>query len=145
MFQLAAGLEPKKLEEGTLFNSGKQDVDGNDIEYRLEKEVIVDHALVESLKTLYLDLEIREQKAGETKPTNLAKGTYMTPVANSFDGQGEGFQPPFNSWKTLGAINSKMPKEGSETEKVQHPHPMLGLLLASDVFLAKRGEAGNYH
>ena len=144
VFELAKHIDDHKLEKGIFFKAGKDDL-GNEVQFQLEEEVILNKTKVEHLQTLYLDQcpkKINCLNNSEGDLEYLVSGVYAASKANSLDGQGEDFQVEKSSWETLGFDNSKKNiREGLVDEYTQkHPFAISGMLLTSPVLLLQEGK-----
>ncbi len=142
VFEIQKHLDNKLLSKGLLFKNGK-DSRNNDIFFRLEEDIVVDKAQVESLRTLYLDHAEGCLGCGEDETTRvrLLEGVYKAPVANSRDGKGEAFKLEGSSWATLGRKESKyfLPSAPPTLEPEHHPFARQGFVLASPALLLQEG------
>ena len=111
IFELAKNFDTHLVEEGVLFNAGKDDLNKPRV-YALIEEVVVNRAKVEQLKTVYID-----------EATGVV---HAAPVANSKDGLGEEFNKEEQAhWKPLGGPDS--------------PATEIGFAVASPAFFLKEG------
>lgn len=137
VFEIAKHLTNTHLDKGTAFLGGK-DANGAPVVFKLDEEIIVTRAQVDSLKTLYL-------KSSESPVfSGSLAAVYAAPVANSANGLGGAFpKGSLPAWKTLGWHESKWPDASRSTALVQKFHPQpearLGLLVASKLFHLEGG------
>ncbi|MCB0565577.1 MAG: hypothetical protein H6558_12220 [Lewinellaceae bacterium] len=141
VFEIQKHLDNKLLSKGLLFKNGK-DSQNNDIFFRLEEDIVVDKAQVESLQTLHLNyMEGCICQDDGNKKVRLLESAYIAPVANSRDGKGEAFKEEGSSWATMGNRESKyfLPGAPPPTEPELHPVARHGFVLASPVLLLQEG------
>jgi hypothetical protein len=91
--ELQKGTEQHLLKNGTLFKGGK-DVDGKEINYVLEEDVVINRAAVKTLQSVYVE---KNKKSGKDFKT-----VYASPVANSEDGQGAKLISTAGEWAPFG-------------------------------------------
>lgn len=143
VFEIQKHLDNKLLSKGLLFLDGK-DEKNNDVFFRLEEDIVVDKAQVESLRTLYLNhREGYLACDGQDKQkVRFLEGAYIAPAANSRDGKGEAFKEEGSSWATLGSRDSKyfLPAAPPAIRPEPHPFARQGFVLASPVLLLQEGE-----
>lgn len=127
--------------KGTAVKDGKDPL-GAEVDFTLEKDIVVDKAQVDQVLTLYRNTQISQQTAiaGSTQAVRLTEGLYIAPKANSADGQGEAFaEGQSANWPTLGSKASKfVPK--NKTSAKNHPPARLGFVLASPVLFLQEGK-----
>lgn len=130
VFEMAKHLSQYALKEGLLLKNGK-DANNQDIQFALDKELVLDKAQVQELRTLYI--------GEETYDNNVyTEGAYIAPIANSLDGQGKSFEEEqLPNWSTLGAKESKEIINGLATENLS---ARIGFILSSPVLLLKEGK-----
>jgi hypothetical protein len=121
IFELAKFQQEYKLDSGTLFKAGK-DASGVELFYRLNEEILLHKAQIESLKGLFL----ASNETGNGIPKQLT-GVHISPIANSSDGQGGDFPKDqlVKAWQPFGDLD--------------RPHAAIGLAIASDVFYLQEG------
>jgi hypothetical protein len=103
LVELARRVDEHRIAAGTEVNAGK-DASGVPRIYRVADDVVVNTAQIESLRTLYLDLDRNATGFPETK---RILGLHAAPVANSADGEGGAFEEDERpSWPTLGTANA---------------------------------------
>jgi hypothetical protein len=100
--ELQKGIEQHLLTNGTLFKGGK-DVDGKEINYVLEEDVVINRASVKTLQSVYVE---KNKKSGKNFET-----VYASSVANSEDGQGAKLLSTAGEWFPFG--NPEKIKEAS--------------------------------
>ncbi|MCW3464572.1 baseplate J/gp47 family protein [Chitinophaga nivalis] len=121
--ELARQLPDYLLAADTGLKAGK-DALGKTVTFQVEKDVVLNKAKVNQLRTLFKDPQ-----------ANL----FAAPVANSADGQGEAFRnPAFNSWPVLGT-GAYASKNNPLQTAVHFPFAATGLILSSPVLLLKEG------
>ena len=115
------------LEAGTLFTAGS-DKEGNPLYYELTKDIVLNKARVESLKSVFVD------KANGYKIT-------AAPVANSLDGQGEPLTGDELKWSTFG--ESQFVLDDKYEQQERSPRTMIdanpGFALASPLLYLQEG------
>lgn len=123
LFELSKNTQEHRLESGTLLLAGK-DAAGNPIHFATDHEVVINKALVRSLKTLYKEI-------GSEGGCRI----FAAPVANSLDGKGKPFsktQRPL--WRPFGEKQS-----GKSTESRTMETARIGFAIASPLFLLGEG------
>ena len=111
IFELAKNFDTYLVEKNALLNAGKDDT-SKQMVYALMKEVVVNKAKVEQLKTVYIDA--------------AAEVIHAASIADSKDGKGEKFNKDEQvHWKPLGSPDS--------------PLTEAGFALASPMFFLKEG------
>ena len=91
--ELQKGIEQHLLTKDILFKGGK-DVDGKEVNYVLEEDVVINRAEVKSLQSVYVEKN--------TKKGRDFKTVYASPVANSDDGQGGKILSSVGEWFPFG-------------------------------------------
>jgi len=88
IFQLAKHVHRHEVKAGTLLKAGK---DGTGVErlYRVEEDVVVNRAEVAEMRALLANIQTDHR-------------LYVSPVANSADGQGAEIETEEKSWATFG-------------------------------------------
>ncbi len=110
-----------KLDKGTRFIGGK-DKTGKMLVYEAEREIVLNKANINSLKSVFVDNQRQH-------------AVYAAPVANSADGQGkvlEGIEP---KWPAFG-----IPQSGLSADKRNMIDAGIGFAIASPAFWLKEGE-----
>lgn len=138
LFELQKQVNKYHLPQDTFLKDGK-DLNGIDILFGLDEDIVVNKTQVADLKTLFLHyVDLYENCDDPLK--NLIKGVYMAPVANSLDGQGAAFEDEgAKNWDTLGSRESKQLIPQSQ-QHIDHPYARIGFVLASPVLLLKEGK-----
>lgn len=133
VFQMAKHLDQYHIEKGTLFKNGKDD-NKAEVRFNLPEGLVINKVAIKSLRTLFLNRgRIADDEVG-------IEGVYMSPVANSADGQGLPFPDGvIPNWATLGAKKSKIKAPGKLTP-ANHLDARLGFVLASRVLLLQEGK-----
>ncbi len=132
VFEVAKHLEAYPLPKDLLLKDGK-DANGQDIQFGLDHELVLDKAQVKDLRSLSLNTVKINTKA-------YTEGVYIAPVANSLDGLGKKFkEEQGNNWATLGAKYSKYVEEGKLLPE-EHPKARIGFVLSSPVLLLQEGK-----
>ena len=112
LFELAKNIDPAKLDAGTILKAGK-DADGVDLFYQLTEDLVVNHATVESVKSVLVDEDANDL-------------VHYGEVANSVDGVGEVDLPKDDpKWPAFG--------------KTQFATAEIGFALASPVLWLQEG------
>lgn len=114
VFELQKNIDAHLLTKGTAFKAGKDDKK-NDLFYKLTNDVVIQKAVVQTLKSLYL------QKSGS------GEVLYASPVADSEDGKGGKLLSVDKSWFAFG-----------NPEKVSTA--ALGFAIASNILFLNEGE-----
>ncbi len=111
-----------QLLPGLQFKASGKDSQRAEMRYALEREAVLNQTQVKELRTLYRD-----------QPGVGLQSIRSAGKANSFDGEGAGFEDPTQAtWKTLGALNAKKPG-------TTNPLARIGFLIASPVLLLQEG------
>lgn len=97
LVKLSRNVNAFRIPAGTQFLAGR-DADGNEIHFRLEDEVEINKAEVESLKSVFISSIMESQ----TWTYKLVTGLYQAPVANSSDGFGKPFHEGPKDWPLFG-------------------------------------------
>ena len=119
-FELAKNIPAYELLANIRFKAGKDDT-GKNLFYALDKNTVLSAAQVESLHTVFLDLE-----GDINTQSRKVKNIHVAPVANSGDGLGAPVKDKENpSWATLGST--------------QMPPASLGIAIASNELLLGEG------
>ncbi|MDJ0697431.1 hypothetical protein, partial [Mastigocoleus sp. MO_188.B34] len=130
VFELAKSQTEYKLDSETRFQAGK-DASGIELFYQLDRETVIHKAQITSLKGLFLDLrkidEPKQKISTDNEPSNV-QGFYISPQANSFDGEGGDFpkEQIVKSWLPFG-------------DNTRKQHAQLGLVIASNIFYLQEG------
>jgi len=147
VFEVSPLEEKYLLEKGTRFTAGEDD-SGVEMHFELEDNIVVDKALIGSLKTIYLEQVPVRDNVG-AMPQGAAyqvKGIFVAPEANSADGQGEAFKDENNrSWETVGEKVSKFVDEEKTSSRDNpqfklHPFAKLGIILGSKALFLQEGQ-----
>jgi hypothetical protein len=117
IFELAKNVEQHLVNEGTLLKAGK-DSDGKNLNYELNRDLVVNRAKVAELKALYKDTDGR---------------LYKSPVANSADGEGEELETSEKNWRTFGKPDGAWPDQDRMQAEV-------GFAIASPLLFLKEGD-----
>lgn len=142
LFELIKPVEKHPIGKGALFTAGDDD-SGVGMFFELERDIVVDKARVDSLRTLFLDQAPAENASGEA--AYAVKGIYMAPQANSADGLGEAFKDEnMPSWETVGEKESKfiiedsvIPAESPNFKR--YPFANLGIVLGARALFLQEG------
>lgn len=127
----------------------KKDADGVDLVYKTDKDIVVNHGLVEQLKNVFINRPLNnyapqlypdpipvlgpdEPPYGQTGGNNWR--LYASPTANSADGLGAEIETSEKRWRIFGA-----PKETSEGT-ADRPQAEIGFAFASPLLLLAEGE-----
>ena len=123
IFELAKSQTEYKLQANTRFKAGK-DTSGVERIYQLDEEIVVHKGQVTSLQGLFLD---SQEIATGKMPQNI-RGLFDSPVANSWDGEGQDFPKDqvVKAWLPFGDNRRNLVK--------------LGIAIASDVLLLQEGK-----
>lgn len=121
LFELAKNAANTRIKEGTELDGGK-DSSGQKRIYKTVDEIIVNNAVVSSLRNVYPD---------------QAKGIKNSFVANSFDGLGGEFTDESTSWWPFG---HNLSLEEDENSFPELPMAKTGFGLSSPVLLLKEGK-----
>ncbi len=122
------------LTKGIVLKDGK-DINGSEIFFATDDEIVVNKAQATDLRTLFLNTE----PANDDIHLRLVEGVYAAPAANKADGIKEEFKDsdPKN-WPTLGAQYSKFIETGENFPK-PYPYARIGFVLSSPVLLLNEG------
>lgn len=126
LFELAKQVNSHKLKEGTLLKAGK-DASGVDVLYKIDRDIVVNKAKVDQLKTLFIDRDDNYR-------------IYSAPKSNSKDGLGKKFDVDEPKWKTFGE-NQKTGKNlyRNEDERTMQ-YSEIGFAIASPIFFLNEGD-----
>ncbi len=105
VFSLAKDVAEYAIADGTTLKGGKDD-SGKDLIYHTTKEIVANRASVAALKTIFID---KTKDSVNGVPTDLIKGIYARPIANSGDGFGAEFSDTVKKWPTFGIGHSISP------------------------------------
>lgn len=119
-FELARNADTLKIEKGSLLKT-KKGIDGVDLIYKTDREIVLNKAKIASVKTVFVD------KKNEDR-------IYASPVANSSDGQGAALSPLHPSWSTFG--ESQFGKSQDERSMVEAE---IGFMIASPILVLNEG------
>ena len=111
VFEMKKNTENTLLEKGTILLAGKDNTK-KDINYQLERNIVLNHSKVAQLKSLYIDPRNRNY-------------IFHAPIANSLDGLGASLDEANPKWSGFG--NASMPLA------------QVGFCLASAVLVMKEG------
>jgi len=131
LVQLARHVESHLLEQGELFNAGK-DVKGIDAFFANDRDFVANPAKVAALMTVY------RHNGSETAKTSGSDDTYRlyaSPVANSDDGTGADLTSADQSWNPF---FNKIYVDGELTE-IRMPKADIGFGVASHYLLMAEG------
>lgn len=120
VIETAKNVIEHKLEKGTRFPAGK-DANGKTLIYQSEREIVLNKAKVESLRSIFVDH--RQQYA-----------VYAAPVANSADGQGAAFETDEPKWTAFGERQS-----GLSVSQRTMTDANIGFAIASPALWLKEG------
>jgi len=120
LFELSKHEKAYKLDAGSKLIAGK-DKNGKQILYETTKDIVINKATVESIKSIYID------KEGNYK-------IYASPYSNSSDGKGSPFNEENTGWKLFGTSQ----KDIQDSEKTMSVSET-GFALASSMFLLNSG------
>ena len=130
-FRLAPHVDEFALKAGTLLSAGK-DTDGEDIHYRVDEDVLLNRASIESLKCLALPGD-PDVEAGILGREPVA-GIFAFPIANSTDGRGKPLEHPGAGWPAFGEAVSRSSKDWSDATDAP-----VGLLVTSPILNLREG------
>lgn len=116
VFELAKNTFTALLEKDTLLNAGK-DATGKNLDYALDKNIVINKAAVQELKAVFAD---------KTNDYRI----YASPVANSSDGIGGAFDTADVRWRTFG--RTLLPQD--------RPYGDVGFAIASPVLRLAEGD-----
>ncbi|MCH7772755.1 MAG: hypothetical protein IIA49_17365, partial [Bacteroidetes bacterium] len=94
IFELAKNIDKYKLKKDTSLKAGK-DATKKNLFYAAEKDVVLNSALVSSLRTIFIEKNFDDGKYP-------VKNIYSAPVANSADGKGKAFDEEGTAWSAMG-------------------------------------------
>lgn len=124
---------PKYLLKKGLLLSGGTDINNEDILFSLDDEIVVNHAQVKEVRTLFLN----NTKVGANNEV-LTEGLYIAPDARAADGIDKDFETEVKDYYTVGNRESKYKVPGTTLFK-PYPSARIGLILASPVLMLKEG------
>ena len=99
-FKLARHIDFYLLPAGTELDAGR-DSDGNQIVYTTDKDIELNHANIDSLKTIFISKNAKISK-GIGSSYRLVTNIYGATHANSRDGSGSRFLNDIEEWPTFG-------------------------------------------
>ncbi|MCH2042865.1 MAG: hypothetical protein MK212_01900 [Saprospiraceae bacterium] len=99
-FKLARHVDYYVLPAGTELDAGR-DSEGNNIVYVTDQDIEVNHAEIDSLKSIYISKNSKISK-GIGSNYRLVTNIYSAPIANSKDGLGARFLNNNEEWPTFG-------------------------------------------
>ena len=114
------------LDKGTRLKAGK-DAQGNAITYRTLREIVVNQAVVKSLKTIHIDRDDGYR-------------VYAAPQADSKDGQGEAFDAAEPRWKTFGRSQRLPTGNYRQAKDLTMTFAAIGFALASPLLQLTEGQ-----
>lgn len=114
VFTLARDAEPHRLAAGTKLKAGK-DAGGNDVTFATDSELVVNHARVASLKTVFVDVDDHRR----------VRNVHAAGHADSADGEGAEITRDDGSWDTFGSTSM--------------PYATIGFAIAAPVLLLEQG------
>ncbi len=110
----------KEKDEATLLVAGK-DANGKELLYEVEKELVVNKAQIEEVRTIYLDKE-------------GSYHIYASPIADSGDGLGKKLAGDLPKWSSMGENQMDLASENRTM-----PNAQVGFAIASPILLLKEG------
>ncbi len=123
-----------KLIQGKAFKAAAKDSKGQEIDFALDAETILNQAQVLELRTLYRDKGSDPKKGTPAITGGALKRIRVAAKANSFDGKGLPFEDPTAAtWETLGSARAKKPETLHDTGRV-------GFIIASPTLLLNEGD-----
>ena len=128
VFEPAKNSDSHLLAKGTLFKAGKDD-SGKDIFFSLDKNIVINKAIVGDLKNIFL------HQNADGKINYL----FASPVANSADGLGSPLSEGNPGWKLFGEYQKKTGDVLNITPRTM-PDAEVGFAIASPELLLKEGE-----
>lgn len=127
LFEPGKNVTQHRVDAGTLLDAGR-DALGNKLTFETDRELIISNALVDELKTIFVD-----------RSTSRTTSFYAASDADSQDGEGAPLLGDEKKWPTLG--------EGQvayQDEDRTMPDGSLGFAVASPVLLLKEGKRQAY-
>jgi hypothetical protein len=124
VFTLQKSTDQHLLTRGTQFKAGK-DAANHDIYYSLTDDIVLNQAVVGSLKSLYT---IKNFKNGTA---NIPQQLFASPKANSSDGQGGKLTGTDKSWYPFGDL--------ANSDFVNKSKGNIGFAIASNIFFLNEG------
>lgn len=137
IFKLAKNINSYLLKKGTKLKAGKDDT-GIERIYELEKDIVVNKAEVEYLKAVYAN--INNSFSG---PPNLENNhrIFISPTANSSDGDGGDIETDEKSWNTFGEPAFPLLGSGVSNEKeADRKQAEIGFAIASPILFLAEGK-----
>ncbi|WP_215225669.1 baseplate J/gp47 family protein [Echinicola shivajiensis] len=134
IFELAKNASQEKLEEGTILDGGK-DSSGRKRNYVTVTETVLNKTKVAQIKSIYNEISINKADINSLD-SSLSTGNFvMSPMANSYDGQGEDFPKGAEKWWPFGYTKIC----NANTELPPLPKARLGFSLTSEMFQLAEG------
>lgn len=127
-FELAQNLERYLVEDGELFRAGT-DEEGNNVLFKLVRDVVINNVQVAEMKTVF-----REDESFNNR-------LYAAPVANSKDGNGEPLDDDASGWQTFGQSQQRLSLDENFGSTVQSTmnDARVGFAIASPYFRLPEG------
>lgn len=117
IFELAKNISRYELKKKTSLKAGK-DASGKNLFYATEKDIVLNRAVVASLRTVYIEKKLDGK-------SNLIRNIYSASAADSADGKGKAFDDEACPWSTFGKsqwdedLNTLLPEESRTMELAQ--------------------------
>ncbi len=137
IFSIQKQLTEYRLPAGLQVKDGK-DLNGQDIHFGLQKELIANQAQVKEIKTLHLKNQVIPNPGPTGGNLVVTEGVYIAPDAKMADGIDKDFQTEVRNFYTLGNKESKYLIPGTRLFK-KYPNARLGFLLASPILFLEGG------
>ena len=132
IFQLAKHTHQHLVKAGTLLKAGKDDT-GVERFYQVEEDVVINQAQVAELRAFYANLN-NVLPDGNNPLDFVDHRLYISPIANSADGQGAKIEQEEKSWETFGRPVISGPMGQSDRQEAE-----IGFAIASPILFLEEG------
>ncbi len=138
IFELAKNVNSHLLKKGTKLKAGKDDT-GIERIYELEKDIVVNKAKVEHLKAVYAN--INNSFSSLNPDPGIDHRIFISPTANSADGDGADIDSEEKSWNTFGEPDFPFLGTGVANEKdANRKQAEIGFAIASPILFLAEGK-----
>ncbi len=138
IFKLAKNVSSYNIKEGTSLKAGKDDT-GIELLYKTQKDIVVNKGQVEYLKAVFAN--INDSFSSLSPSPDNDHRIYISPVANSSDGEGADIETDEKSWETFGQPSFPDLGTGIPTEKdADRNEAELGFAIASPILFLAEGK-----
>lgn len=140
IFKLAKNVNSYLLKKGTKLKAGKDDT-GIERIYELEKDIVVNKAQVEYLKAVYANINDSFSSLDPDMDPEIDHRIFISPTANSSDGDGADFVTEEKSWNTFGQPVFPLLGTGVSTEKdANRKQAEIGFAITSPILFLAEGK-----